>query len=102
MLARLKSAAKRAGITPGRIIHGARHHAGTTIQRATGNMKVTQRLLGHIDPKSTHRYVHAMDAEVLAALENVEQSRNSPEATTTATPQAAEKKDRSRSRSTGS
>lgn len=76
---RLRTSAKRAGIRPGRVIHGARHHAGTTIQRKAGNMKVTQRLLGHIDPKSTHRYVHAMDSDVLAALENVEQSRNSPE-----------------------
>jgi integrase len=67
--ARLRSAAKRAKIVPGRIIHGTRHHAGTTIQRATGNMKITQRLLGHIDPKSTHRYVHAMDDDVRAALE---------------------------------
>jgi site-specific recombinase XerD len=69
----------RAGIRQGRVIHGARHHAGTTIQRQTGNMKVTQRLLGHLDPKSTNRYVHAMDEDVLAALEDVEHSRNSPE-----------------------
>jgi len=78
--ARLRSSAKRAKIKPGRVIHGARHHAGTAIQRATGNMKVTQRLLGHISPASTHRYVHAMDDDVRAGLENVEQSRNSPEA----------------------
>ena len=76
---RLNRAAKRAGVTPGRVIHGARHHAGTAIQRATGNMKVTQRLLGHIDPKSTHRYVHAMDADVLAGLERVEESRATPD-----------------------
>lgn len=76
---RLNRAARRAMVTPGRVIHGARHHAGTAIQRATGNMKITQRLLGHIDPKSTHRYVHAMDADVLAGLERVEESRNSPE-----------------------
>jgi integrase len=69
MYARLRSAAKRAKVPPGRVIHGARHHAGTTIQRHTGNIKITQRLLGHIDPKSTHRYVHAMDDDVRAALE---------------------------------
>lgn len=50
--ARLRSASKRAKIKQGRMIHGARHHAGTAIQRTTGNMKVTQRLLGHIDPKT--------------------------------------------------
>lgn len=87
--ARLRSSSKRAKIKPGRVIHGARHHAGTTIQRATGNMKVTQRLLGHISPASTHRYVHAMDADVRAGLETVEQSRNSPEPTT---PEAAKPK----------
>lgn len=76
---RLRTSSKRAGIKQGRVIHGARHHAGTTVQRRTGNMKVTQRLLGHLDPKSTNRYVHAMDADVLAALQDVEQSRNSPE-----------------------
>lgn len=79
---RLRTSSRRAGIRQGRVIHGARHHAGTTIQRQTGNMKVTQRLLGHLDPKSTNRYVHAMDEDVLAALEDVERSRNSPEAPT--------------------
>lgn len=70
--ARLRTASKRAKIKQGRVIHGARHHAGTTIQRSSGNMKVTQRLLGHIDPKSTHRYVHAMDEDVYDALKNVD------------------------------
>lgn len=73
--ARLKSAAKRAGITGGRVIHGARHHAGTTAMRTSGSMKVTQRLLGHIDPKSTQRYVHAVDEDVRAALEEVQADR---------------------------
>lgn len=76
---RLRTSSKRAGIKQGRVIHGTRHHAGTTVQRKTGNMKVTQRLLGHLDPKSTNRYVHAMDEDVRAALEGVEQSRNNPE-----------------------
>lgn len=70
--ARLRTASKRAKIKQGRVIHGARHHAGTTIQRSSGNMKVTQRLLGHIDPKSTHRYVHAMDDDVRSALQTVD------------------------------
>lgn len=72
MQARLRSSSKRAKIRQGRVIHGARHHAGTMAQRATGNIKVTQRLLGHLDPKSTNRYVHAMDEDVLRALEEVE------------------------------
>lgn len=80
---RLRDASLRAGIRQGRVIHGARHHAGTTLQRLTGNMKTTQRALGHVDPKSTHRYVHAMDADVRDAFEALESAgatpRNSPE-----------------------
>lgn len=88
---RLRTSSKRAGIKQGRVIHGARHHAGTTIQRRAGNAKVTQRLLGHIDPKSTNRYIHMADADVLAALESVDQSRNSPE------PRATDRKKRKQS-----
>jgi integrase len=77
---RLRTSSKRAKIRQGRVIHGARHHAGTAIQRSSKNMKITQRLLGHLDPRSTNRYVHAMDDDVLTALQDVEDSRNSPEA----------------------
>jgi integrase len=69
MQARLRSAAKRAGIKPGRILHGTRHHAGTSILRASKNLKVTQQALGHADIKSTMRYAHALEDDVLAALE---------------------------------
>jgi len=80
--ARLSSAAARAAIAPGRRIHGARHHAGTAMLAATGNLKTTQRLLGHADIKSTMRYVHALEADLRAGLETIEaadQSQNSPE-----------------------
>lgn len=76
---RLRSSSMRAGIRQGRVIHGMRHHAGTAIQRAFKDRKVTQRLLGHIDSRSTDVYVHAVEDDVLAALESVEGSRNSPE-----------------------
>lgn len=76
---RLRTASRRAGIRQGRVIHGMRHHAGTTIQRAYKDRKVTQRLLGHIDSRSTDVYVHAVEDDVLAALEAAEGSRNSPE-----------------------
>jgi len=79
--ARLRSAAKRAKIPPGRVIHGARHHAGTAILRQTRNLKVAQQLLGHVDIKSTLRYAHALEDELRAGLEA--ESRNSPEAPTT-------------------
>lgn len=75
---RLRTSSKRAGIRQGRVIHGTRHHAGTTVQRAFKDRKVTQRLLGHIDSRSTDVYVHAMEEDVLAALEAAEVPRNSP------------------------
>lgn len=67
--ARLRSAAKRAGINMVRVIHGARHHAGTVMLGKTGNLKLTQQLLGHADIKSTLRYAHALEADLRSALE---------------------------------
>jgi integrase len=67
--ARLRSAAKRAGINMARVIHGARHHAGTVMLGKTGNLKLTQQLLGHADIKSTLRYAHALEADLRSALE---------------------------------
>jgi integrase len=79
---RLRTSSKRAGIRQGRVIHGARHHVGTTVTRRSKLPKVTQRLLGHLDPRSTDRYVHALDEDVRAALEGVEVPRHSPDAKT--------------------
>jgi hypothetical protein len=87
---RLRTSSKRAGIRQGRVIHGTRHHVGTTVQRTYKDRKVTQRLLGHVDSRSTDVYVHAMEDDVLAALEAVAESRNSPE------PKKADRKKRKR------
>lgn len=67
--ARLRGAAKRAGIDLPRVIHGARHHAGTTMLSKSGNLRLTQQLLGHADIKSTMRYAHALETDLRAALE---------------------------------
>lgn len=79
--ARLNSAAERAGVSKGRRIHGARHHAATAALRRTGNMAVTQKLLGHANPRSTERYAHVMEEDLRAAIggEDDSLSRNSPE-----------------------
>lgn len=77
--ARLTSAAKRAAVRPGRVIHGTRHHAGTDVMRRTGSIKITQKMLGHSGINSTARYAHATDDDLRAALENME-SRTLPEA----------------------
>ncbi|WP_271145388.1 tyrosine-type recombinase/integrase [Brevundimonas sp. NIBR10] len=58
-------------------IHATRHHAAMQILRATGNLRVAQRLLGHADIKSTMVYAHAIEDDVRAGLAAL--SRNSPE-----------------------
>lgn len=82
MQARLRSAAKRAGVDVARVIHGARHHAGSVILAKTENLRLAKDLLGHADIKSTLRYAHAMDGALRAALEALPSapvSRDSPE-----------------------
>ena len=74
---RLRTAAKHAKVPPGRVIHGARHSAGTRMLRESRSLKTTQQLLGHKDIKSTLRYAHALEADLRAGLD--QQSRNSPE-----------------------
>lgn len=76
---RLRTSSKRANIRQGRVIHGARSHAGMAIQRAFKDKTVTQRLLGHLDSRSTDVYVKAMEDDVRAGLEAADLSRNSPE-----------------------
>jgi integrase len=49
-------------------IHAARHHAGMQMLRATGNLRLAQRLLGHADIKSTMVYAHAIETDVRAGL----------------------------------
>lgn len=66
-----------AGITNFRF-HDLRHTAGTRITRAS-NLKVAQKLLGHTRIETTARYAHVTDDDILSAMENAEQSRNSPE-----------------------
>lgn len=72
--ARLRSAARRAGLNMPRLVHGIRHHVGTSNLAATGDLRMTQSLLGHADIKSTLIYAHALDNGLRAALN----SRNSP------------------------
>lgn len=68
---RLRSAAKAAGLTMPRVIHGARHHTGMKTLRATGNLRLTQRLLGHATIQSTVRYAHATEDDLRAALDGM-------------------------------
>ena len=58
-------------------IHATRHHAAMQMLRATSNLRVAQRLLGHADIKSTMVYAHAIEDDVRAGLAML--PRNSPE-----------------------
>ena len=57
--------------------HDLRRHSAMQILRATGNMRLTQKLLGHASIQSTMVYAHALEDDVKAGL--VALSRNSPE-----------------------
>ncbi len=67
---RLSRAADAAGVGGVRRIHGARHHAGSTILARTGNMKAVQALLGHASISSSQRYAHVLAADLRSALED--------------------------------
>lgn len=71
-----RAALKAAGIEDFRF-HDLRHTAGSRITRACGNLKVTQKVLGHTSITTTARYAHASDDDVRRAMAAVE-SRNSP------------------------
>lgn len=73
-----KKALTDAGIENFRF-HDLRHTAGTRTLRASGNLKVVQKLLGHVDIATTARYAHAMEDDVRQAMLAAE-SRNIPEA----------------------
>jgi integrase len=77
LYSRIRNAAIKAGLGA-RAIHGARHHAATTLLRATGNLALTKRMLGHASIQSTMRYAHATEADLRAALNSL--SPTGPEA----------------------
>jgi integrase len=70
LYSRLRTAASTAGLGK-RAIHGARHHAATTLLRSTGNLALTKRMLGHASIQSTMRYAHANEDDLRAAIENI-------------------------------
>lgn len=88
----LHKALRKSGLkaSRGARIHDLRHHAGTAMVRATGNLKLAQKLLGHANIQSTMRYAHASDADLLAGLALVEKSRHSTAAPETTDQQGQE------------
>ncbi len=71
---RIQRAAKKGGADHKRLIHATRHHVGTDFLAATGDLRLTQQLLGHADIRSTLVYAHALSSGVRSAVN----SRNSP------------------------
>ena len=68
-------ALREAGITDARAVHDLRHHAGTDILRATGNLQLARKLLGHESLQSTMRYAHAYDDDLTEALRHASATR---------------------------
>ncbi len=73
-----RRALKRAGITNLRF-HDLRHTFGTRALRKTGNLKLTQKLLGHRDIRSTMRYAHVMDDDMRLALDALSEAESPTE-----------------------
>lgn len=55
--------------------HDFRHDLATKTLRATGNMKLVQRMLNHSNLSTTAKYAHVIDDEVAAALQASAQGR---------------------------
>lgn len=49
--------------------HDNRHTTATRVLRATGNLKIVQRLLRHDQITTTTKYAHALDDDVMAAMQ---------------------------------
>lgn len=64
------TALKKAGL-PYTNFHTLRHTAATWILKKTGNLKLTQQILGHSDIKTTTKYAHVLDDEKRQALTSV-------------------------------
>ena len=65
---------KRAGVAGFRF-HDYRHDFATKLLRATGNLRLVQKALGHASIKTTTRYAHVLDSEVAEAMEALAKSR---------------------------
>lgn len=69
---------KRSGVDDFRF-HDIRHDVATKTLRATKNLKLVSKVLGHSNISTTMRYAHVLDDEVSQALEAVALSRKSPQ-----------------------
>lgn len=63
-----------ADIAPDFRRHDTRHTTGTRFLRSTGNLKATQKLLGHSRIETTLRYAHVLVDDIRNGLEKMEAS----------------------------
>lgn len=61
-----------ADIAPDFRRHDTRHTTGTRFLRSTGNLKATQKLLGHARIETTLRYAHVLVDDIREGLEKME------------------------------
>lgn len=62
--------------------HDTRHTAASRLVRATGNLKLAQRLLGHTELATTSRYSHVTNDDLRAGLEAVSATETTTKALT--------------------
>jgi integrase len=70
-----KQALKSAGVSNFRF-HDTRHTAATQLLRATGNLRLVQRLLGHSKIATTLKYAHVTDADLADGMERTKLHRD--------------------------
>lgn len=66
---------REAGIAEGFRRHDTRHTMGTRLVRATGNLKLTQKQLGHSRIETTMRYAHVLVEDIRAGVEAMEEAQ---------------------------
>jgi integrase len=61
--------------------HDFRHDLATKLLRETGNLKLVQKVLNHANIKTTARYAHVLDEDIVVALDRVQKSRKKSRST---------------------
>lgn len=78
----LSTALKKCGITDFHI-HDLRHDFASKLLRSSRNLALVQKALGHSDIKSTVRYAHVLDDEVVEAMDAMAVPEFAPESSST-------------------
>jgi integrase len=55
--------------------HDFRHDVATKALRETGNLKLVAKMLNHADLRTTSRYAHVLDSEVMAAFSRLQDAK---------------------------